>query len=192
MNATHAPHATNAVPRDLERENPPLGRGHRRTSPWLWFALILAMFAGALAWLRVNNSTVAPAPVGQRMLPETSAPVASTPAAPSERSVPAAPQRKAGPLRNREARPLAGNAQPSYPVSALRNGVQGSVTARLQVAPSGEVTDASIVSRTGQRDRDLDRAVLTTVRGWKFEPAIRDGRAIASVVNVPVDFRTER
>lgn len=189
MNATHAPHATNTVPRDdLEP-----GRSHRRTSPWLWFALILAMFAGALAWLRMTNDTVAPAPLGQRMLPETATPVANRPAAPVERAAPATSQRKAAPaIRNREARPLASNAQPSYPVSALRNGVQGSVTARLQVAPNGEVTDASIVSRNGQRDRDLDRAVLTTVRGWKFEPAIRDGRAIASVVNVPVDFRTER
>lgn len=188
MSATHAPHATNAVPQD---DISP-GRGHRRTSPWLWFALILAMFAGALAWLRLNNDTVAPAPVGQRMLPETSTPVAAAPPARAERATPAEAPRKAAPVRNREARPLAGNTQPTYPAAALRNGVQGSVTARLQVAPSGEVTDASIVARNGQRDRDLDRAVLTTVRGWKFEPAIRDGRAIASVVNVPVDFRTDR
>ena len=188
MSATHAPHATNAVPQD---DVEPV-RSDRRTSPWLWFALILAMFAGALAWLRMNNDTVPPAPVGQRMLPQTSAPVAQAPAAPAKRVAPVTQQRKAAPVRNREARPLASNAQPSYPVSALRNGVQGSVTARLQVAPNGEVTDASIVSRNGQRDRDLDRAVLTTVRSWKFEPAIRDGRAIASVVNVPVDFRTER
>ncbi|WP_223557171.1 energy transducer TonB [Lysinibacillus sphaericus] len=34
--------------------------------------------------------------------------------------------------------------------------------------------------------------MLNTVQGWKFEPAVHQGRAVASVVRVPVDFRTER
>ena len=66
------------------------------------------------------------------------------------------------------------------------------MVASLNVDTRGQVTDASIVQRTGTRDRDLDRAVLTTVRDWKFEPAMNNGRAVASVVRVPVDFRTER
>ncbi|MGW8127302.1 MAG: hypothetical protein ACWGG5_02485 [Stenotrophomonas sp.] len=33
---------------------------------------------------------------------------------------------------------------------------------------------------------------MDTLRGWRFEPALRDGRAVASVVRVPVDFRTGR
>lgn len=188
MSATHVPHMPAA---SHPQDDVDLARDHRRTSPWLWFALILAMFAAALVWLRVTNNTVPAAPVGERMLPETSQPVVTAPATPAQRATPA-PPKAAAPVRNREARPLAGNTNPSYPASALRNGVQGSVIASLQVAPNGEVTNASIVSRSGQRDRDLDRAVLTTVRNWKFEPAMRDGRAIASVVNVPVDFRTER
>jgi len=166
-------------------------RDARQTSPWLWFALILAMFAAALVWLRMTNSSVPAAPVGERSLPADATPMATAPAA--REATPAAREaRPAAAPRNREARPLATNSNPSYPASALRNGVQGSVVARLQVDPNGAVTDASIVSRSGQRDRSLDQAVLRSVRTWKFEPALQNGRAIASVVNVPVDFRTER
>lgn len=163
------------------------------TSPWLWLALIVAMFAAAFMWLRLaNHDDVAPAPVGERMLPATETPVATAPPA-ARQAAPATSQRKAAPaLRNREARPLASNSKPAYPAAALRSGVQGSVVASLNVDTRGNVTDAAIVSRSGERSRDLDRAVLSTVQGWKFEPAVHDGRAVASVVRVPVDFRTEQ
>ncbi|HBS55625.1 MAG TPA: TonB-dependent receptor, partial [Stenotrophomonas sp.] len=62
----------------------------------------------------------------------------------------------------------------------------------LNVDTRGNVTEASIVSRSGERSRDLDRSVLSTVQGWKFQPAMQNGRAVASVVRVPVDFRTEQ
>ncbi|WP_295519879.1 energy transducer TonB [uncultured Stenotrophomonas sp.] len=164
----------------------------QRTSPWLWMALIVAMFAAALMWLRFSGQEdVAPAPVGERMLPASETPVATSPSA--RNAAPASEQRKAAPaVRNREARPLASNGKPSYPPAALRNGVQGSVIASLDVDTRGNVTNASIVSRSGERSRDLDRAVLNTVQGWKFQPAMQDGRAVASVVRVPVDFRTEQ
>lgn len=169
--------------------------GRRRTSPVLWIALIVAMFAAALVWLRyANPDDSASAPVGERMLPATETPVAVTPAPANRVAASAtAPQRRAAPVvRDRDARPLGSNTKPVYPRTALRSGVEGSVIASLNVDTRGQVTDANIVQRSGSRDRDLDRAVLTTVRDWKFEPAMHDGRAVASVVRVPVDFRTER
>lgn len=164
----------------------------RPTSPWLWLALIVAMFAAALLWLRFSNQDdVAPAPVGERMLPAAEAPVAAIPAPAARTATPASDTRKAAPaVRNREARPLASNDKPNYPAAALRSGVQGSVIASLNVDTRGNVTNAAIVARSGERSRDLDRAVLTTVQGWKFEPAVQNGRAVTSVVRVPVDFRT--
>jgi periplasmic protein TonB len=186
---THDMHSTPQQQRDV-LDDP----ARRRTSPWLWMALIVAMFAAALVWLRYANPTeTASAPVGERMLPATDTPVATTPAPAQRQAAPANSERRAAPaVRNREARPLASNAKPNYPASALRNGSEGSVIASLNVDPRGQVTDASIVQRTGSRDRDLDRAVLSTVREWKFEPAMQNGRAVASVVRVPVDFRTQR
>lgn len=189
MSATHAPDMPASSRHQADRD---LAVERRRPSPLLWIALIVAMFAAALVWLRMADTEVAPAPIGERMLPATNAPVATAPAERPRAAAPATQQRAAPAVRNREALPLTSNVKPTYPTTALRNGVQGSVVASLKVAPTGAVTDASIVSRTGQRDRDLDRAVLSTVRGWKFEPAMQNGRAVASVVNVPVDFRTQR
>ncbi len=169
--------------------------GRSRTSPLLWIALIVAMFAAALVWLRyANPDEGASAPIGERMLPATETPVATTPAPANREAAPATTQRRAAPVavRDRDARPLSSNAKPVYPRTALRSGVEGSVIASLNVDPRGQVTDANIVQRTGGRDRDLDRAVLSTVRDWKFEPAMHNGRAVASVVRVPVDFRTEQ
>ena len=191
MSVTHAHdmHTSPQHQRDITDE--PARRG---TSPWLWMALIVAMFAAALVWLRyANPDDASTAPVGERMLPATETPVAVAPVPAARQTAPADTQRKAAPvLRNREARPLASNTKPTYPASALRNGVQGSVVASLSVDPRGQVTEANIVQRSGSRDRDLDRAVMSTVRAWKFEPAMNKGRAVASVVRVPVDFRTER
>ena len=35
----------------------------------------------------------------------------------------------------------------------------------------------------------LDAAAVKAVRGWSFMPAVRNGQAIASIVQVPVNFR---
>jgi len=180
----HSPHR----PQDSSAQHTP-------TSPWMWIALIVAMFAAALLWLRYSNQDdVAPAPVGERMLPAPEQATATDAAAPATRqAAPASSQRKAAPVvRNREARPLASNRMPTYPAAALRSGVQGSVIASLNVDTRGNVANAAIVSRNGERSRDLDRAVLNTVQNWKFQPAMHEGRAVASVVRVPVDFRTEQ
>ncbi len=174
------------------REQPAVGAEptERGASPWLWALLILALVA-LPAWWWINNS--------QQTI---TTPVTTSDTADAAQPLPeAANQRpatmvrheaatKTAVVRNRDARPLASNPVPAYPARALRSGVEGSVTARLQVDANGRVSDAEIVNRTGARDRDLDRAVLTTVRDWRFEPAMRNGRAVATTVQLPVDFHT--
>lgn len=169
-------------------------RRERNVSPWLWALLILALVA-LPAWWWVRNSSepalpaAAPPPAADTTRPAQTLPepVTQRRAAMVRKSAP-----RAGAIRNRDAQPLASNPTPAYPVRALRAGVEGSVTARVQVDAQGRVSDVQIVQRSGDRNRELDRAVLETVRDWRFEPAMRDGRAVASVVNVPVDFRTAR
>ncbi|WP_433851784.1 energy transducer TonB [Stenotrophomonas nitritireducens] len=183
MSATHA----------HELHPAPDGQPRHATSPWLWAALALAILIGVLALVLRQNEPVPAAPVGNDAAPVVVSPTAD---APPVTRTPAAttqnPRRQAPLVRDRQARPLAGNASPAYPPAALRAGVEGSVVASLQIDAQGKVTDASIVSRSGERSRDLDRAVLDAVRGWKFEPALRNGREVASVVRVPVDFHADR
>ncbi|TXI29325.1 MAG: energy transducer TonB, partial [Ottowia sp.] len=51
----------------------------------------------------------------------------------------------------------------------------------------GNPVDVRVVERSGERD--LDRAAVNAVRQWRFEPAMRNGKAIATSVKVPVDFK---
>lgn len=79
---------------------------------------------------------------------------------------------------------------PAYPAAAMRRGDAGTVIVRVQVGPDGTPTDAEVVSRSGSRD--LDRAALEAVRRWRFNPAQRDGQAIASSVVIPIDFNLQQ
>jgi TonB family protein len=89
-------------------------------------------------------------------------------------------------LANRGPEPVAG-IRPEYPPAAYRAGEEGSVLVRADVDASGVPGNVSLVRRSGSRD--LDRAAVDAVRASHFRPAIRDGQAVASSIEVPVDFR---
>lgn len=169
------------------------GRDGRAASPLLWGLLVLLLIA-APAWWWIRNSSQQHETIGTTSTVPTVTEVIPAPAQPKPPAMvkQREPQRSAPAIRNREARPLAGNALPVYPPRALRAGIEGSVVARVSIDPQGRVDDVAIIERKGARDRDLDRAVVDTVRGWRFEPAIRDGRAVASTVQLPVDFRAQQ
>lgn len=183
MSATHA-HELNAAAQSGQPRSP-------STSPLLWMALLLAILVGVLTLMWRHAERATPIPASVETTPVVIAPTAdATAAAHTPAAASHSQRRPAAVVHDRQARPLAGNPAPAYPPAALRAGVEGSVVASLQVDAQGKVTDASIVSHDGERSRDLDRAVLNTLGGWKFEPAVRNGRAVATVVRVPVDFRT--
>jgi TonB family protein len=81
---------------------------------------------------------------------------------------------------------LLAHAQPRYPVAAARRGAEGTVMLQIAVDANGVPTDIGYAQRSG--DADLDRAARTAARDWRFRPATRDGRAVATTVNVPVRF----
>lgn len=184
MSATHA-HELNAAAQSGQPRRP-------STSPLLWMSLLLAILVGVLTlmWRHAERTPVIPA--NAETTPVVVSPAAGIPAAMHTPATASHGQHKPAAVRDHQARPLAGNPAPAYPPAALRAGVEGSVVASLQVDTQGKVTDASIVSHDGERSRDLDRAVLDTLRGWRFDPAVRNGHAVATVVRVPVDFRTGR
>ncbi|UZW59018.1 poly-beta-1,6-N-acetyl-D-glucosamine biosynthesis protein PgaD [Lysobacter enzymogenes] len=89
---------------------------------------------------------------------------------------------------NARPKPLPGfSPKPAYPLDALRQWEGGLVTLRVQVSAQGEATKVEISRRSGYRA--LDRAAVDTVRRWKFSPAVRDGKPVAAVVFVPVEFK---
>lgn len=75
---------------------------------------------------------------------------------------------------------------PRYPSDALRNGESGTVLVRIEVGADGEPTAVSVVARSGSRS--LDRAAVQAAKRWRFRPAQQNGSAVASAVEVPIEF----
>ncbi len=119
------------------------------------------------------------APAPPQPLPETSP--AAAPAAP------AAPAPVAQAPSDRPV-PLPGQSPPpAYPPAALRRGESGTVVVRVEVDAAGLPLDAKIVQRSGSRD--LDRAALEAVRGWRFQPAQSNGQPMVGSLEIPFDFQ---
>lgn len=89
---------------------------------------------------------------------------------------------------NAKPRPLPGfSPKPPYPLEAQRHREGGLVKLKVQVSADGRALRVDLLKRSGHRD--LDRAAVNTVRTWRFAPAVRNGKAIAAVVIVPVEFK---
>ncbi|WP_187426695.1 energy transducer TonB [Geothermobacter ehrlichii] len=81
---------------------------------------------------------------------------------------------------------LLANPRPVYPSLARRRGWEGTVLVRIRVETSGRVGEASLVHSSGHRI--LDRSALKQVRGWRFRPAMKDGKPVAGEVILPIRF----
>jgi protein TonB len=90
-----------------------------------------------------------------------------------------APGLPAAPLRtNREAKPVQ-TVRAVYPPIALRMGMEGDVTLRIEVDTEGKVTKAEITKSGGA---GFDEEALKAVMQSRFEPAQKGGQ------NVPAEF----
>jgi len=92
-----------------------------------------------------------------------------------------------GPLDGHDVRPAYPVVYPNPPVSRddLPDGFQGDVIVEVTIDRQGVVIDAKLLQ--GVRD-EIDRKIVETVQGWKFKPAMMDGRAIASKHDVRFHF----
>ncbi|MCY3986416.1 MAG: energy transducer TonB [Candidatus Dadabacteria bacterium] len=88
------------------------------------------------------------------------------------------------------ARPSYGHTpRPRYPSRAIMRGYEGSVLLNVHVLPNGEPDEVTVVQSSGYKI--LDKAALTAVKKWKFQPAQRGFKAVSSWVKVPIEFRLE-
>jgi len=75
------------------------------------------------------------------------------------------------------AKKLSGSS-PSYPsgrARRLKSGERVSVLVRFVVTESGDVQDLSVLESGG---RALDEVVVAAIRGWRFQPATRQGTRV--------------
>lgn len=158
----------------------------------LWLIALIAVIAAGLAWYKQRQPAALPL--------ESAAPPVTAPVATPDDAMPDAAARADQPrndarrtasaersARSQAPRLLAGNPSPQYPPAALRAGIGGTVMVRAELDATGQPIDVDVIRRSG--NRDLDRAAVQAVRKWRFEPAMRNGRGVASTVQVPVDFK---
>ena len=82
------------------------------------------------------------------------------------------------------------NPRPDYPRIALRRGWQGVVVLQIDLDKNGAPQRVEIADSSGHRV--LDKAAQAAVRRWRFNPATRDGKAVAARgVRVPIQFQLD-
>jgi TonB family protein len=80
---------------------------------------------------------------------------------------------------------------PVYPPSAVAARVSGNVMLKVHVDAQGNPESAAVDSVDPPEAAVLSDAAIAAVMRWKFNPALRDGIAVADDIRVPVDFRVD-
>jgi TonB family protein len=75
--------------------------------------------------------------------------------------------------------------QPTYPRNARRRGLQGDVAISFILKEDGSPTYIFVAESL---DPELDESAMDAVRGWRFKPAVKDGRPVAAAISVKVHF----
>ena len=77
--------------------------------------------------------------------------------------------------------------QPAYPYRARKLGHQGTVILDVKLDEAGKVVEVVVEKTSGHSS--LDKAALSTVKRWNFQPLLENGKGIRSRVRIPVQFR---
>jgi protein TonB len=168
-----------------------------RSALWLLLALIALLLAGWYLYSQYGGESAPPVeppvdatePVAEAPTPADS-PGPADRAAPATRTTPRTTTQPAIPAPTLPI-PIAGqNRQPDYPPDVLRRGIGGTVLLRVEVDADGRPGEIGFARRSDSRE--LDRAALSAVRDWQFTPATREGKPVAAVVELPVEFKPEQ
>ncbi|MBI4227818.1 MAG: energy transducer TonB [Candidatus Omnitrophica bacterium] len=81
------------------------------------------------------------------------------------------------------------NVPPPYPREAYLKDIQGTVWLLAEVDAVGRPRAVTVERSSGSLV--LDEAAAMAVRGWRFTPARRFGRSVASRCRMPIQFRIE-
>jgi TonB family protein len=114
--------------------------------------------------------------------PQPAAQVAPQPVAPAR--VPASTRRPGGDA----AAERIGYVEAVYPATAKWLGIKGHATLGILVQADGSVARSVSVIDAVPAGRGFEEASIDAVRKWRYQPATRGGRPVASRLTVTVDF----
>jgi TonB family protein len=138
----------------------------------------------------VSKTLPAPPPLSVGITATVNEPAPAPPA--EARALPPSPPPTPKPQRTN--RPPDGPAEritfvpPVYPATAKWLGVKGRVTLEIAVGADGSVKKRARVVAVHPAGRGFEEAAVNEVRTWRFKPAIRGGRPVASSLRIDVDF----
>jgi len=79
---------------------------------------------------------------------------------------------------------------PAYPPEAIAAHQQGHLDLRVEVDEQGRPRDVAVAKADPpEAEAALGESAIAAVRKWSFNPALVDGRATASTILVPIDYR---
>ena len=78
---------------------------------------------------------------------------------------------------------------PEYTPEARSKRIQGTITLAVTVGPDGRAHDIKVLTPLGH---GLDEKAVETVQSWRWEPALDNGKPVASNIDVEVTFRTPK
>ncbi|MDI6732364.1 MAG: energy transducer TonB [Planctomycetota bacterium] len=79
------------------------------------------------------------------------------------------------------------NKPPSYPRLARLLGQEGLVVLLVEITDDGIVSDIKLIKSTGYKL--LDESAIKSVKGWRFIPATKNGKTLASRTEIPIRFK---
>lgn len=74
--------------------------------------------------------------------------------------------------------------RPLYPKEALRNGVAGTLVARVQIAPEGKTEDIVVL----EGDPLFSKSAVAAIRKWRFHPMFTKGHPVETTYKIHVRF----
>ena len=73
-----------------------------------------------------------------------------------------------------------------YPQSAKENKIQGKVIIKTVINEEGNVVSTTVEKSL---DSECDKAAETAIKKTKFNPGMKNGKAVESEVSIPVKFK---
>lgn len=77
---------------------------------------------------------------------------------------------------------------PDYPAEMKASGTSGIVVLTCEIDEKGAVTDTKVAKTTNEA---FNQAAIAAVGKWKFRPAQKDGKPVATHISLPIKFTNE-
>lgn len=75
---------------------------------------------------------------------------------------------------------------PSYTEEARTAKLEGTIVLFAEITSAGSVENVVVLRKLG---KGMDESAIETIKQWKFSPATKDGRPVAVMLTIEMNFR---